>query len=84
MRAGAIADYANQVRWLDDPDLTGWLSAARLDLFGHLIGHLLPPASAKPQVRERIMSMAKSVFSATATKLEQLLAEQASLAAPRV
>ncbi len=79
-----VADYGNQVRWLDDPDLTGWLSAARLDLFGHLMGHLLAPASAKPQVRDRIMSMTKSALSATATKLEQLLADQASLAAPRV
>jgi NAD(P)-binding Rossmann-like domain len=40
----ARADYANQLRWLDDPDLTAWMSAARLDLFGHLIGH---PAAAR-------------------------------------
>jgi len=77
----ALADYRNQLRWLDDPDLTAWMSAARLDLFGHLIGHLLPPASAKPRVRERILSIAKSVFSATATKLDALLSDQASLAA---
>ncbi|OBH89059.1 NAD(P)-binding protein [Mycobacterium sp. E2733] len=78
----ALADYSNQLRWLDDPDLTAWLSAARLDLFGHLIGHLLPPASAKPRVRDRLLSIAKSVFSATATKLDELLSEQTSLAAP--
>ncbi len=78
----ALADYANQLRWLDDPDLTAWMSAARLDLFGHLIGHLLPPASAKPRVRERILRIAKSVFSATAAKLDELLSEQTSLAAP--
>lgn len=78
----ALADYSNQLRWLDDPDLTAWLSAARLDLFGHLVGHLLPPASAKPRVRDRLLSIAKSVFSATATKLDQLLSEQTSLAAP--
>ncbi|GAA4292420.1 NAD(P)-binding protein [Mycobacterium paraffinicum] len=78
----ALADYSNQLRWLDDPDLTAWLSAARLDLFGHLVGHLLPPASAKPRVRDRLLSIAKSVFSATATKLDQLLSEQSSLAAP--
>lgn len=78
----ALADYGNQLHWLDDPELTAWMSAARLDLFGHLIGHLLPPASAKPRVRMRILSIAKSVFSATATKLDQLLSEQSSLAAP--
>ncbi|HWT47402.1 MAG TPA: NAD(P)/FAD-dependent oxidoreductase [Mycobacterium sp.] len=80
----ALADYGNQLRWLDDPDLTVWLSAARLDLFGHLMGHLLAPASAKPRVRERILRMAKSALSATATKLDQLMADEASLAAPRV
>ncbi|RAU93175.1 NAD(P)/FAD-dependent oxidoreductase [Mycobacterium colombiense] len=78
----ARADYTNQLRWFDDPELMSWLSAARLDLFGHLIGHLLPSASAKPRVRERILSIAKSVFSATATKLEELMAAEAALAAP--
>lgn len=78
----ALADYSNQLRWFDDPDLMSWLSAARLDLFGHLIGHLLPSASAKPRVRERILGIAKSVFSATATKLDELMAAEAALAAP--
>lgn len=75
----AQADYTNQLRWFDDPELMSWLSAARLDLFGHLIGHLIPSATAKPRVRERILSIAKSAFSATATKLDQLLVEQAAL-----
>src|SRR5690349_12026538 len=78
----ALADYSNQLRWFDDPELMSWLSAARLDLFGHLIGHLLPSASAKPRVRERILSIARSAFSASAAKLDQLLVEQAALAAP--
>jgi hypothetical protein len=78
----AQADYSNQLRWFDDPELMSWLAAARLDLFGHLIGHLLPSASAKPRVRERILSIAKSAFSATATKLDQLMAAEAALAAP--
>lgn len=77
----ALADYSNQLRWFDDPDLMSWLSAARLDLFGHLIGHLLPSASAKPRVRMRILSIAKSVFSATATKLEGLMTAEAALSA---
>lgn len=77
----ALADYTNQLRWFDDPELMSWLSAARLDLFGHLIGHLLPSASAKPRVRERILSIAKSVFSRTATKLDQLMVAEAALAA---
>ncbi|MCV7409156.1 hypothetical protein AWC05_01140 [Mycobacterium florentinum] len=75
----ALADYANQLRWFDDPDLTAWLSGSRLDLFGHLVGQLLPPASAKPRVRERILGVAKTVLSATASKLDELVV--ASLAA---
>ncbi len=78
----AHADYTNQLHWFDDPELMSWLSAARLDLFGHLIGHLLPSASAKPRVRTRILSIAKTVFSATATKLDQLMIAHAALAAP--
>lgn len=77
----ALADYSNQLRWFDDPELMSWLAAARLDLFGHLIGHLLPSASAKPRVHDRILSIAKSVFSASATKLDQLMAAEAALAA---
>ncbi|MEE3067638.1 MAG: NAD(P)-binding protein [Actinomycetota bacterium] len=78
----ALADYSNQLRWFDDPDLTAWLSDSRLDLFGHLVGQLLPPASAKPRVRERILGMAKTVLSATAAKLDELVVDDASLAAP--
>jgi hypothetical protein len=74
----ALADYRNQLRWLDDPDLTAWLSAARLDLFGHLMGHLLAPASAKPRVRDRILRIARSALSATATKLDALMAAEIS------
>jgi hypothetical protein len=77
-----LADYGNQLRWLDDPDLTAWLSAARLDVLGHLLGHLAAPGSAKPRVRDRILSMAKSALSATATKLDTLMVEEASLTAP--
>ncbi|WP_445161956.1 NAD(P)-binding protein [Mycobacterium sp. Dal123C01] len=78
----ALADYGSQLRWLDDPDLTAWLSAVRLDLFGHLIGQLLPSASVKPRVRERMLGIAKSVLSATAAKLDELVVDGASLAAP--
>jgi NAD(P)-binding Rossmann-like domain len=78
----ALADYGNQLRWFDDPDLTAWLAETRLDLFGHLVGQLLPPASAKPRVRERLLSIATSALSATATKLNELLVNEASLAAP--
>ncbi|ETZ64563.1 hypothetical protein L841_3995 [Mycobacterium sp. MAC_080597_8934] len=77
----ALADYTNQLRWFDDPELMTWLSGARLDLFGHLIGHLLPSASAKPRVRARILGIAKSVFAATAARLGELLAAEAALAA---
>jgi hypothetical protein len=78
----AQADYRNQLRFLDDPELTEWLSTVRLDLFGHLMGHLLAPASAKPRVRERILGMARKALSATATKLDELMAADAALAAP--
>jgi hypothetical protein len=71
----AFADYSNQLRWFDDADLTAWLAAVRLDLFGHLVGQLLPPESAKPRVRERILGVAKSVLSATATKLDELVVD---------
>lgn len=77
----ALADYSSQLRWFEDPELMSWLSTARLDLFGHLIGHLLPSAAAKPRVRDRILSIAKSVFSATATKLDGLMAADAAPAA---
>jgi len=76
------ADYGNQLRWLDEPELTAWLASVRLDLFGHLMGHLLAPASAKPRVRDRVLGMARSALSATAAKLDQLMVEEASLAAP--
>ncbi|OBF60295.1 hypothetical protein A5787_20065 [Mycobacterium sp. 852002-50816_SCH5313054-b] len=74
----ARADYGNQLRWLDDADLTAWLATARLDLFGHLMGHLLAPASAKPRVRDRILRIARSALSATAAKLDRLMAGELS------
>jgi hypothetical protein len=77
-----LADYGNQLRWLDDPDLTAWLAAARLDVLGHLLGHLQAPGSANPRVRDRILSMAKSALSATAGKLDQLMVEEPALTAP--
>jgi len=73
------AYYRNQLHWLDDPDLTAWLSATRLDIFGHLMGSLLASASAKPRVRDRIVSMAKSALSASATKLDQLMLDSVAV-----
>jgi hypothetical protein len=67
------AYYRNQLRWLADPDLTAWLAAARLDVFGRLLGDALIPASAKPRVRERLLGMATSALSATAAKLDELM-----------
>jgi NAD(P)-binding Rossmann-like domain len=75
------AYYRNQLRWLDDPDLTAWLSAARLDVFGRLVGAALAPASAKPRVRERVLGMARSALSATAAKLDELMASAAEVPA---
>ncbi len=73
----ARADYANQLRWFDDPELTAWLSDCRLDLFGQLVGQLLPPASAKPRVRQRMLRVATSVLTATAAKLDELIGTSA-------
>jgi len=73
------AYYRNQLHWLDDLDLTAWLSATRLDIFGHLMGSLLASASAKPRVRDRIVSMAKSALSASATKLDQLMLDSVAV-----
>lgn len=67
-----LADYRNQVRWLDDPDLAFWLEGVRLDLFGHLFANLLP-ASVKPQVRDRALRMIKSALTIAADRLESLL-----------
>jgi hypothetical protein len=76
------AYYRNQLRWLDDPDLTAWLAAARLDVFGRLVGDALAPASAKPRVRERVLGMARSALSATAAKLDELMASEADACNP--
>jgi hypothetical protein len=76
-----IADYRNQLRWFDDPDLSAWLSGTRLDLFGHLIGHRLASASDNPRVRERLMSITKKALTASADKLERLLADASAEAA---
>lgn len=76
------AYYRNQLRWLDDPDLTAWLAAARLDVFGRLVGDSLAPSSAKPRVRERLLGMAKAALSATAAKLDELMASEADACNP--
>jgi len=73
----ALADYRNQLRFLDDPELTAWLSSARLDVFSRL----LIPVSAKPRVQDRIVGMTKKALSATAAKLDELMAAEASVAA---
>ncbi|WP_176234672.1 hypothetical protein [Mycobacterium simiae] len=44
-----------------------------MDLFGQLVGQLLLPASAKPRVRQRMHSVATSVLTATAAKLDELV-----------
>jgi hypothetical protein len=74
----ALADYRNQLRFLDDPELTAWLSSVRLDVFSHL----LAPLSAKPRVQERILGMTKKALTATAAKLDELMPDEAFLAAP--
>lgn len=65
------ADLRNFARWLDDPDLIDWLSAARLNL----LAELLPPLSHKPRVRDRVVSMFQSKLNTAAEQLEKLLSD---------
>jgi NAD(P)-binding Rossmann-like domain len=62
-------DIRNQQRWLQDADLTDWLSSARLNL----LADLLPPLSDKPRVRERIVAMFRSGLTTAGEQLEALL-----------
>ncbi|BBX96700.1 NAD(P)-binding protein [Mycobacterium lacus] len=62
------SDLRNFQRWLDDADLTDWLSSARLNL----LADLLPPLSHKPRVRERVVSMFQKRLTAAAEQLETL------------
>lgn len=57
------SDLGNFQRWLNDPDLTDWLSSARLNL----LADLLPPLSHKPRVRERVVSMFQRGWAPPAT-----------------
>ncbi|MCV7200242.1 NAD(P)-binding protein [Mycobacterium angelicum] len=63
------SDLRNFHRWLDDPELTDWLSSARLNL----LAELLPPLSHKPRVRERVVSMFQSKLHTASERLEGLL-----------
>lgn len=63
------SDLRNFQRWLDDPDLTDWLSSARLNL----LADLLPPLSHKPRVRDRVVSMFQSRLNKAGEQLETLL-----------
>lgn len=64
----AIADNRNQMRWLDDPELTAWLNASRLDLVGQLPG----PMPDKPRVRERVMGLVRAAIAAATENVETL------------
>ncbi|SON61822.1 hypothetical protein MSIMFI_03341 [Mycobacterium simulans] len=62
------SDLRNFRRWLYDPDLTDWLSSARLNL----LADLLPPLSHKPRVRERVVSMFQKRLDTAVAHLETL------------
>jgi hypothetical protein len=62
-------DLRNQQRWLQDADLTDWLSSARLNL----LADLLPPLSDKPRIRERVVAMFRSRLTTAGEQLEALL-----------
>lgn len=63
------SDLGNFQRWLNDPDLTDWLSSARLNL----LADLLPPLSHKPRVRERVVSMFQKRLGTAGDQLAKLL-----------
>ncbi|MBW0016869.1 MAG: NAD(P)-binding protein [Mycobacterium sp.] len=65
------SDLRNFQRWLDDADLTDWLSSARLNL----LAELLPPLSHKPRVRDRVVSMFRSRLNTASEQLEVLMKE---------
>jgi len=65
------SDLCNQRRWLDDDELTDWLSTARLNL----LAELLPPLSHKPRVRARVVSMFQKKQDTAIEHLEKLLSE---------
>ncbi|QUR67839.1 NAD(P)/FAD-dependent oxidoreductase [Mycobacterium spongiae] len=62
------SDLRNFHRWLDDPELTDWLSSARLNL----LSDLLPPLSHKPRVRARVVSMFQKRLNTAIAQLETL------------
>jgi hypothetical protein len=66
----AVADNRNQLRWLDDPELTAWLGASRLDA----VGQLTPALPDKPRVRERAMGLVRAAIAAATENVERLLA----------
>jgi hypothetical protein len=65
----AIADNRNQMRWLEDPELTAWLTASRLDVVGQLTG----PMPAKPRVREKVIGLVRAAIAAATENVETLL-----------
>lgn len=65
------SDLRNFARWLDDPDLTDWLSSARLNL----LAEVLPPLSHKPRVRDRVVSMFQKKLDTASEQLEKLMSE---------
>lgn len=65
------SDLRNFARWLDDPELTDWLSSARLNL----LSELLPPLSHKPRVRDRVVSMFQAKLNTAGEQLEKLMSD---------
>jgi hypothetical protein len=65
------SDLRNFARWLDDPELTDWLSSARLNL----LAEVLPPLSHKPRVRDRVVSMFQKKLDTASEQLEKLMSE---------
>jgi hypothetical protein len=71
----AIADNRNQMRWQEDPELTDWLDACRLDL----VGSQRPPMPDNPRVRERALRLMKTTLEAASDNLETLLSSSGHL-----
>jgi hypothetical protein len=70
-----IGEQRNQIRWLEDRDLMGWLCAARLDLMRHMYAPLMD----KPSVRYKVFGLITAGLQSANQKLEALLSSAAAV-----
>ena len=69
INVAAIGDNRNQMRWLQDRDLSAWLATSRLDL----IGQISPRMPDNPRVRQKALGLIRLTVEAATQNLEKLL-----------